>query len=65
MDRVLILDRSVRHHSSNGFIATASAIVGCDGIKSKTREAILGNSINPKFTGEYAYRALIPKDAAL
>ena len=55
----------VRLHFSDGSTATASAIVGCDGIKSKTREAILGNSINPKFTGEYAYRALIPRDAAL
>ncbi|OCL07500.1 mannitol 1-phosphate dehydrogenase [Glonium stellatum] len=56
---------SVLLHFSDGSTVTADAVIGCDGIKSKTREIILGNNINPKFTGEYAYRALIPRDAAL
>ncbi|KAK4549296.1 hypothetical protein LTR36_007755 [Oleoguttula mirabilis] len=53
---------------ADGTTATHSALIGCDGIKSKVRHAVLGAdhpAANAVFTGKYAYRGLIPMaDAA-
>ncbi|KAI0010254.1 FAD/NAD(P)-binding domain-containing protein [Xylariaceae sp. FL0662B] len=53
---------------SDGTSAEADAVIGCDGIKSKVREIILGKD-NPAsyahFTHKVAYRALIPMDKAI
>lgn len=46
----------------------ADAIVGCDGIKSRTRHIVLGAdhpAANPVFSGKYAYRGLIPMEKAV
>lgn len=45
----------------------ADAVVGCDGIRSVTRPIVFGPegaNIKPQFTGEYAYRALVPEAVA-
>jgi salicylate hydroxylase len=47
----------------DGTTATASAVVGCDGIKSNVRPILLGKrdpAARAVFTGKYAYRGLIP-----
>jgi len=52
----------------DGTTARYSAIIGCDGVKSKTRKLILGEdspATNPQFTGKYAYRGLIPMEEAV
>ncbi|TKA68848.1 hypothetical protein B0A55_07310 [Friedmanniomyces simplex] len=53
---------------ADGTTAKHSALIGCDGIKSKVRLAVLGPdhpAANAVFTGKYAYRGLIPMvDAA-
>ena len=51
----------------DGSTAEADAVIGCDGVKSRTRQIVLGKdheSTNPTFTGKYAYRGLIPMEKA-
>jgi salicylate hydroxylase len=51
----------------DGSTAQHDAVIGCDGIKSKMRVALLGED-NPAskatFSGKYAYRGLIPMEKA-
>lgn len=52
---------------ADGTSATHSAVIGCDGVKSVTRETLLGKdnpATQPTFSGKYAYRGLIPMDEA-
>ncbi|KAK2731856.1 salicylate hydroxylase-like protein [Colletotrichum kahawae] len=52
----------------DGTTAEADAIVGCDGIKSRTREIVVGSdhpSATCGFTHKHCYRGLIPMDEAL
>ncbi|OAF60454.1 hypothetical protein VC83_03624 [Pseudogymnoascus destructans] len=47
----------------DGTTAEADAVIGCDGIKSRTREILLGKyheAAHAVFSGKYAYRRLIP-----
>ena len=51
----------------DGTTAKHSAMIGCDGVKSRTREVVLGKdhpATTPTFSGKYAYRGLIPMDDA-
>ncbi|ORX97299.1 mannitol 1-phosphate dehydrogenase 2 [Clohesyomyces aquaticus] len=52
----------------DGSTARHGAVIGCDGIKSRTREILLGKD-NPAaravFSGKYAYRGLIPMEKAV
>ncbi|EMC99630.1 hypothetical protein BAUCODRAFT_343349 [Baudoinia panamericana UAMH 10762] len=51
----------------DGTSAEHSALIGCDGIKSKVRIALFGNdhpAAHAVFTGKYAYRGLIPMEEA-
>jgi len=52
---------------ADGETVVTDAVVGCDGIKSVTRQMVFGEDgkmVTPQFTGEYAYRALIPEAIA-
>jgi len=52
----------------DGTEAEADAVIGCDGVKSRTRQILLGENhknTNPTFTGKYAYRGLIPMEKAV
>ena len=52
----------------DGSSASASAVIGCDGVKSNIRHVVLGTedpAVHPTFTGKYAYRGLIPMDRAV
>lgn len=58
----------VRLHFADGGTADASAAVGCDGVKSKLRQIVLGAedaAAHPVFAGAYAYRGLIPMEKAV
>ncbi|BFZ64252.1 hypothetical protein YB2330_005391 [Saitoella coloradoensis] len=60
-------DHCVELHFADGSTAKHTAVIGCDGVRSRTREILLGSSYPryaPTFTGKYAYRALIPMDRA-
>lgn len=60
-------DGDVKLSFQDGTEATHSAVIGCDGIKSKTREIVLGKgdpAVQPVYSGKYAYRGLIPMDKA-
>lgn len=52
----------------DGSVAEADAIIGCDGIKSRTRVIIVGEdhpAAKPVYTHKYAYRGLIPMNQAI
>ena len=54
-------------HFSDGSTAKHSAVIGCDGVKSITRQVVLGQNhpaAQPEFSGKYAYRGLIPMEDA-
>ncbi|KAI1458685.1 mannitol 1-phosphate dehydrogenase [Annulohypoxylon moriforme] len=53
-------------HFADGTTAQHSAVVGCDGIKSKTRDILVGEEkVNAVFSGKYAYRGLVPMEKAV
>jgi salicylate hydroxylase len=54
-------------HFADGSTARHSVVFGCDGIKSRTRSLVLGDSDSTAavFSGKYAYRGLIPMAKAV
>lgn len=54
-------------HFADGTTAQHHAVLGCDGIKSRTRRIVLGDSEASRavFSGKYAYRGLIPMKKAV
>lgn len=53
---------------NDGSVAEADAVVGCDGIKSRTRTVLVGEdhpAATPVYTHKYAYRGLIPMQKAI
>ncbi|KAF2144801.1 uncharacterized protein K452DRAFT_316720 [Aplosporella prunicola CBS 121167] len=62
-----LADGNVKLKFKDGSEAVHSAIIGCDGIKSRTRQIVLGENdpaAKAVFSGKYAYRGLIPMDKA-
>lgn len=57
-------DGSLKLRFADGTIALASALIGCDGIKSKVRELVCGPDVQATYAGEVAYRAMVPRVAA-
>jgi len=54
-------------HFADGNTAQHTAVLGCDGIKSRVRSIVLGKS-DPAaavFSGKYAYRGLVPMAKAV
>lgn len=52
----------------DGSVAEADAVLGCDGIKSRTRTIMVGEdhaAAKPVYTHKYAYRGLIPMGQAV
>ena len=52
----------------DGTSSEADAVIGCDGIKSRMREILLGTdheAAHAVFSGKYAYRGLIPMEIAV
>ncbi|EKG15844.1 Monooxygenase FAD-binding protein [Macrophomina phaseolina MS6] len=51
-----------------GEVIVADAVVGCDGVKGVTRQAVLGDTapeqVPPKYCGMYAYRGIVPMEDA-
>ena len=60
-------DTGIEMQFTDGTSATADAIIGCDGVKSRVRQILLKGqeNVEPRFTGKYAYRGLIPMEEAL
>ncbi|KAH9865920.1 hypothetical protein IAQ61_008656 [Plenodomus lingam] len=54
-------DGTLMLHFTDGTRAQASAVIGCDGIKSKVREFVCGSDVQATYARESAYRALVPK----
>ncbi|KAH7032126.1 hypothetical protein B0J12DRAFT_713715 [Macrophomina phaseolina] len=52
----------------DGSEAVHDALIGCDGIKSRTRQVVLGDdhpAAKARWSGKYAYSGLIPMDKAV
>jgi len=48
-------------HFDDGTTAQHTAVIGCDGIKSRTREIVLGKEdARPVYSGKYVYRGTAP-----
>ncbi|KAF1365307.1 mannitol 1-phosphate dehydrogenase [Lizonia empirigonia] len=54
-------DGSLELRFTDGTRALASALIGCDGIKSKVRDLVCGSDVHATYAGEVAYRAMVPK----
>ena len=56
---------------ADGTTEEADCVIGCDGVKSKVRPILMrlvgddNSKIEPRFTGKYAYRGLIPMEDAV
>jgi salicylate hydroxylase len=53
---------------ADGTVEYADAVIGCDGIKSKVRQYVVGAghpSAKPSYSHKYAYRAMVPMDEAI
>ncbi|KAK0618714.1 6-methylsalicylic acid decarboxylase atA [Lasiodiplodia hormozganensis] len=52
----------------DGEVGVFDAVVGCDGVKGMTRQAVLGDvapeEVPPTYCGMYVYRGIIPMDEA-
>jgi salicylate hydroxylase len=48
-----------------GEVIFADLVIGADGVKSIVREAVVGGPSKPVYTGDAAYRAVIPTDSML
>lgn len=64
-------EKGVKILFADGTSAEADAVIGCDGVKSRVRQILLNSvgekeeQIEPRFTGKYAYRGLIPIEEAV
>ncbi|KAI9810361.1 MAG: hypothetical protein M1827_006328 [Pycnora praestabilis] len=68
VEEVVEKDDGVTLKFHDGTTAEASAVIGCDGVKSRTRQVLLGYNApeaHAVFTGKYAYRGLIPMEKAV
>jgi salicylate hydroxylase len=68
LDNAQEVDEGVILHFSDGTTATHTAVIGCDGIKSRVRQIVLGEGKEESkavFTGKYAYRGLVPMEKAV
>jgi salicylate hydroxylase len=57
----------VRLEFEDGGVAEADAVIGCDGVRSRVRQILLGKESEIQdlnFTGKYAYRGLVPMEKA-
>lgn len=59
------VEEGVRMYFEDGTTAEASAVIGCDGVKSKVRQSLFGKKSDAIFTGKYAYRGLLPMQKAV
>ncbi|KAG1844710.1 hypothetical protein F4604DRAFT_220302 [Suillus subluteus] len=50
---------------ASGEVVSADLLIGADGIKSVTREYVVGGPDKPRATGDAAYRAIIPAEKLL
>jgi salicylate hydroxylase len=58
-------DGTIELRFADGTTAQASALLGCDGIKSRVRDLVCPPSVQPTYAREYAYRAVVPKAEAV
>jgi salicylate hydroxylase len=58
-------DGTFKLRFADGTTAHASAVLGCDGIKSRVRDLVCPPTVQPKYSRERAYRAVVPKAEAV
>ncbi|RDW78125.1 hypothetical protein BP5796_05977 [Coleophoma crateriformis] len=68
VEKVEKVGEKMRLTFQDGTTAEADAVIGCDGVKARTRQILLGENhpaTHPVFSGVYAYRGLIPMEKAV
>ncbi|PSN67384.1 mannitol 1-phosphate dehydrogenase [Corynespora cassiicola Philippines] len=63
-----LADGTIELRFADGTTAHVGAVVGCDGIKSRMREIVCASSgvnASPSYVGECAFRAMVPRAAAI
>lgn len=58
-------DRNVEVHFTDGSTGEYDVVIGADGVNSKVREHLFGNSMRPKFTGQGVWRYNVPRPPEL
>jgi salicylate hydroxylase len=58
-------DGTIILHFADGTTSRVSAMLGCDGIKSRVRNLVCPPSVQPTYARECAYRAVLPKADAV
>lgn len=48
---------------ADGTTVTANVVIGCDGIRSTVRQYLYQGQVVPSYTGDYGYRAMVPREA--
>jgi salicylate hydroxylase len=57
-------DSMLRLRFTDRTTALASAVIGCDGIKSRVRDFVCGPTVQAKYANECAFRAMVPVEEA-
>ncbi|KAK4446395.1 salicylate hydroxylase [Podospora aff. communis PSN243] len=60
-----VSDSGVKLTFADGTSVVHAAVIGCDGVRSAARKYVHGEKASPTFSGEYAYRALVPADVMI
>lgn len=56
-----LADGTLKLWFADGTTTLASALIGCDGIKSRVRKLVCSPAVRPQYAGEVAYRAVVPR----
>ncbi|KAI1862577.1 uncharacterized protein JN550_010102 [Neoarthrinium moseri] len=62
-----LADGMMRIHFGDGTVGEADVVIGCDGIRSRVRQLILGEdnpASHPSYTKQFCFRGLVPMDKA-
>ncbi|KAI8691838.1 hypothetical protein LRP88_09101 [Fusarium phalaenopsidis] len=68
LDSITESDGKVTMSFADGTTASADAVIGCDGIKSRVRQLVVGldhPSAHPTYSYKYAYRGMVPMERAV
>lgn len=63
-EQIVQVEEKVEVHFSDGEVIFVDALIGCDGIKGMTRQAVLGSiapdEVHAKYCNMYIYRGILP-----
>ncbi|ETN46460.1 uncharacterized protein HMPREF1541_00645 [Cyphellophora europaea CBS 101466] len=60
LDDIVKCGDGLRLSFADGSTDEVDAVIGADGVKSRVRKIVMGLQYEPRFTGKYTYRGLVP-----